>query len=120
MRMLIVAALSTAAALAQAAPPLRLHVDLDRPGALETVKRERPDHFGKIVQIRDLASRMPCLTEEFGRTLQVKFEVREAACGALLMTSYPSKRRLSFTLGESSYVTVVEMDESENRLVPAK
>ena len=118
MRTIAVAALSTLAALTHAAGYLQ-SVDLDRPGAMESVERQNPDHYFRITQIRDLASRMPCFTDTFSSTLKAKFEARDAGCGVLLMTSYPSKRRLSFTLGETSYVTVVSMDESENRLTQA-
>jgi hypothetical protein len=119
MSMLAIAALSTAAALAQAVsfqPPL----NLDRPGVMESVERENPELHAKILQIRYLAARAPCFSEKFKLTLIAKFDARDAACGMLLQTSYPSKRTLRFTLGETKYVTVVEMDESANRLVPAK
>jgi hypothetical protein len=119
MRIFIVGAALLSAAWVQAAPHSLSPIDLDAPGAMDAVQREKPEHFGKIAQIRTLASRMPCFTEEFGRAIQVKFEARDASCGVLLMTSYPSKRRLSFALGEARYVTVVTMDESENRLTPA-
>jgi hypothetical protein len=113
------AAVSTIVAVAQAAafqPP----VDLDRPGVLDSVQRDNPQLHLKITQIRNLATRMPCLGDEFKLTLAVKFEVKDAACGLLLKTSYPAKRTFSFTLGETRYVTVVDMDESENRLIPAR
>jgi hypothetical protein len=119
MRLLTFGAALLTTAAAQAAPEPQWPVDLDRPGAIEAVQRERPEHVGKIAQIRTLASRMPCFTEEFGRTLHVTLDARDASCGVMLMTSYPSKRRLSFTLGEARYVTVVTMDESENRITPA-
>ena len=119
MRVFTVGAALLSTALVHAAPPSLSPIDLDRPGVMEAVQLEKPEHFSRIAQIRTLASRMPCFTEEFGRTLQVKFEAREASCGVLLMTSYPSKRRLSFALGDARYVTVVTMDESENRLTPA-
>jgi hypothetical protein len=119
MRMFTIGAALLSTALVHAAPQSVSPIDLDRPGAMEAVQLEKPEHFGKIAQIRTLASRMPCFTEEFGRTLQVRFEARDASCGVLLMTSYPSKRRLSFALGGVRYVTVVAMDESGNRLTPA-
>jgi len=117
--MIAMAVLSTVAAVAQAAPPLE-RVDLDRPGVMDAVAREDPLLHLRITQIRTLATRMPCFTDEFKRTLTVKFEARDAGCGLFLMTSYPSKRRLQFTLGEMRYVTVVALDESDNRFLPVK
>ena len=118
MRMITIAALSTIAAVSQAAP--LEPIDLDRPGVMEAVERESPELHRKIAQIRHLATRMPCFTDDFKRTLTVRFEAEDAGCGVMLMTSYPSKRRLQFTLGATRYATVVELDESENRHVPAK
>jgi hypothetical protein len=103
MRTLAIAACSTVVALANAGPSLE-PLDLDRPGVMEGVERNDPQLHLKITGIRDLATRMPCFADEFKRTLTVKFEARDAGCGVLLMTSYPSKRRLLFTLGEVRYV----------------
>ena len=119
MRLLTLAFLSSIAALAQAEPSLS-PLDLDRPGAMQSMARDDPQLYLKITRIRDLASRMPCQADEFKTTLAARFDARDAGCGLLLMTSFPSKRRLQFTLGEVRYVTVVEMDESANRLVLAK
>lgn len=119
MRMLAIAACSTVVALANAGPSLE-PLDLDRPGAMEAVELRDPGLHLKITQIRHLATRMPCFADEFKRTLTVKFEARDAGCGVLLMTSYPSKRRLQFKLGDVRYVTVVALDESDNRFMPAK
>ena len=120
MQKVAIALLLMAAAASQANGPLRPSIDLDRAGAMETLERENPDHYRRIEHILDLATRMPCHTATFNRTLRVRFEARDAGCGLLLMTSYPSKRHLTFTLGDSSYAKIVEMDESRNRLVPAK
>ena len=87
---------------------------------METLERENPGHYRSIEYILALATHMPCDSDAFRRTLSVRFEARDARCGLLLMTSYPSKRHLGFTLGDTRYVKVVEMDESLNRLVPAQ
>ena len=54
-------------------------INIDRPGQLEALERENPGHYLKILQIREFASRMPC-TDEFRRTLAVKFEAADAKC----------------------------------------
>jgi hypothetical protein len=107
----------SAGALAQTAPSRS--IDLDRPGQLEALERENPRHYLKIAQIREFASRMPC-TDEFRRTLAVKFEAADAKCTLLILTSYPSQRRLSFELDATSYTTKVHMDESGYRFIPLK
>jgi hypothetical protein len=120
MRKVAIALLLMATTASQANGPQRPPIDLDRAGAMETLERENLDHYRRIEHILDLATRMPCHTDTFSRTLRVRFEARDAGWGLLLMTSYPSKRHLIFTLGDTSYMKVVEMDDSPNRLVPAK
>jgi hypothetical protein len=95
------------------------YVDLDRPGAMEAVERDQPEHYRRITEILSVASEVPCHTEQFGRAVEAKYEARDGRCGLLLMTSYPSKRLLSFTLGTTRYSTVVTMREA-SKLVPAR
>lgn len=94
-------------------------VDLDRPGAMEAVQRDQPEHYRRITEILSVASEVPCQTEQFGRVVEAKYDVRDGHCGLLLKTSYPAKRVLSFTLGTTRYSTVVTMQET-SRLVPAR
>jgi hypothetical protein len=105
----------SAGALAQTASSRS--VDLDRPGQLEALEFENPGHYLRIAQIREFASRMPC-TDELRQTLAVKFEAADAKCTLLILTSYPSRRRLSFELDGTSYTTKVHMDESGYRFIP--
>ena len=118
--MLMITIFSAVSAISQAAETPRVSIDLDRPGVMQTLERDNPGHYRKITEIRALASQMPCFTKEFGLTLTAKYDARDAGCGVLLMTSYPSKRRLSFKLEAVTYVTVVEMDESANRFMLVK
>jgi len=107
----------SAGALAQTAPSRS--IDLDRPGQLEALELENPGHYLKIAQIREFASRMPC-TDEFRQTLAVKFQAGDAKCTLLILTSYPSQRRLTFELDATRYTTKVHMDESGYRFIPLK
>ena len=94
-------------------------IDLDRPGALDQVKRERPLQFEAISQVLRVAERLPCKEGELA-TLRTRFDVRDLACTMLLMTSDPPKRRVSFALGGERYVAVVTMKDTGGRVVPAK
>lgn len=107
----------SAGAFAQSAPSRS--INLNSPGQLEALERENPGHYLKIAQIREFASRMPC-TDEFRRTLAVKFEAAEARCTLQIATSYPSQRWFSFKLDETSYTTRVRMDESGYRFIRSK
>ena len=42
------------------------------------------------------------------------------SCNAILMTSYPPKRRVTFELEGTSYVSVVTVKGTEGRAMPAK
>src|SRR6185295_16096271 len=84
-------------------------IDLDRPGAMEAVQRDQPEHYRRIAQILSVASEVPCQTEQFGRAVEAKYEARDGHCGFLLQTSFPSRRVLSFTLATTRYSTVVTM-----------
>lgn len=108
-----------ALAASTAAFPARSRIDLDQPGALQTLARENPQHFERAAGILRLASDMPCQMDEFAKVSKVRFMAAGAGCGALLFTSYPAKRRLSFTLDDTEYVSVVTM-KAEEKLVPAK
>ena len=105
---------ATAALPAFAAGP----IDLDRPGALDQVKRERPGHFEAISRVLRAAEHLPCGQREI-RTLEARFDLRELACTTLLMTSDPPKRRVSFALGDERYVAVVTMKDTRGRVLPA-
>ena len=94
-------------------------IDLDRPGVLDRVKRERPRQFEAISEVLRAAERLPC-KEGALRTLRTRFDVSELACTMLLMTSYPPKRRVTFALGEERYVAVVSMKDAGGKLLPAK
>jgi hypothetical protein len=95
------------------------YVDLDKPGALEAVQRDQPEHYRRITEILTVANEVPCQTEQFGRVIEAKYEARDGHCGLLLKTSYPAKRELSFTLETTRYSTVVTMRDT-SKLVPAR
>ena len=105
----------TAALPAFAATP----IDLDRPGVLDQVRRERPARFEAISQVLRAAERLPCKEGEL-KTLRTRFDVRDLACTTLLMTSDPPKRRVAFAVGDEHYIAVVTMKDTDGRLLPAK
>ena len=108
--------LGAIAAFLTGTPPKR---GLDLPGAMEAVKKDQPDHYRRITEILKVASDLPCQEGEFGRVVEAKYEARDGRCSFAVMTSYPPKRRLSFTLGDTRYSTVVTMRETSS-VAPAK
>jgi hypothetical protein len=107
------------AALAGEPPIVRTinFIDLDAPGALEIVRRERPDHFAKI---RKILSEAPDQAPEVApRWFRAQFDASVVEYGVVL-TSDPPKARLSFFLGDSAYKTVITLRNVRPRALPAK
>ena len=114
MRTVFLALFSFSAGIAAAAPSLP--IQLDRPGVLDSLRAERPDHYYRIAGILRIADTMPCHTPQFGHRA-VEYDAKDARCGLALLTSYPAKRRLSFVLDEVAYVATVTMRDSGGRFL---
>ena len=94
-------------------------VNLDRPGVLQALQRENPDHFRRVTGILAASQETPCQMDEFEKVTRVRFDARGARCGMIVKTSYPAKLQLSFALDDVRYLGMVTMSMTE-RLVPAK
>lgn len=94
-------------------------VNLDRPGALQALERDNPDHYRRVTGILAVSQQTPCQMDEFEKVTRVRFDARAARCGMLVKTSYPAKLQLSFALDDTRYVGQVTMAMTE-RLVPAQ
>ena len=116
-------ALFSAAALAASAADIDVHVvhpiDLDRPGALQELKTSRPGDYIAVAEILQAARRMPCKDREL-EVIKAKFDVRRLSCFAMLLTSFPAQRRLSFELGEMTYQATVRLDAERPGVMPAE
>jgi hypothetical protein len=108
--------LFTAAALADATQPWRA-VDLDRPGALEALKRDNPAHYAKIEKILDEAPRRPYASVR--GWIRTEFDAKDVDTSYLLKTSYPALARLTFVLDERQYTKVIRIDAPASAM-PAK
>jgi hypothetical protein len=92
-------------------------VDLDAPGALDTLARTNPIHYDKVQRI--VAGVKSKSDLEVNDWLRVGFNAKDVQYVPLLMVSYPPKRRLSFTLDDKSYKTVVTLDV-QPKAMPAR
>jgi hypothetical protein len=92
-------------------------VDLDAPGVLDTLARTNPVHYDKVQRI--IAGIKSKSDLEVNDWLRVSFDAKDVQYVALLMVSYPPKRRLSFTLDDKSYKTVVTLDV-QPKVTPAR
>lgn len=102
--MLLCAATLAAIPAAAQSPALRL----DRPGALEALSTANPGHHRRAVEIIRVAQTMPC-----GKRLLMvaaKHDGRITRCEAAhILTSYPAKRDLAFTLDDTPYLMRITM-----------
>jgi hypothetical protein len=93
-------------------------VRLDAPGALEALRAANPEHYARAVGILRVAAEMPC--EGLPRVIQADFQAALAQCrGALLLTSWPAQRDVSFVLGDTLYAARITLVERE-RITPAR
>jgi hypothetical protein len=116
MRTIVIVVLAVFLQPALASGPAKL-VYLDRPGALEALAVENPAHYRQAVEVLRVAETLPC--KPMPKLSAAKF--RAADCQAtLLMTSFPPKRRVSFTLDDTDYIAVVTITDAGARPMPAK
>jgi hypothetical protein len=85
-------------------PPV---VDLGKPGALEALARDNPDHFVKIERILADVTRRP--PEAVPRWMNTEFGAQQVRFPSLLKTSDPAQRSLSFTLDATRYEAVIRV-----------
>ena len=100
-----------------AAQPVSV-IHLDEKGALDAIQRTNPDHFRRITAILTAAQQLPCANERFGRVIEAAYDARDGRCQLQLLTSYPAKRTLSFSLDRTSYVATVRVKD-DSKLIPA-
>lgn len=113
---ILLAALLAGATLATDAEPLRQHVDLDSPGALEQVRRDNPAHARAIVQIlREAPQRRP---QGLAGWVRTAFDAKMASA-LLIKTSYPPQARLAFVLDNTEYRALVTLRNVEPAVTPA-
>jgi hypothetical protein len=119
MRLIVIAVTSTLMASANAGGSVWRPIDLNRPGALEQLKLERPKHYAAISEVFRVVEQGPCQNRAV-ETLKARYDITQWACNSLVMTSDPPKRRLSFHLEETRYVAVVTLKGTEGRIRPTR
>jgi hypothetical protein len=114
----VVLSLFAAAVQAQGMAPATL--DLNRPGVLEALKASNPERYDQISRILRVAERTSCNYVGPALFKAAGLDVKEAACGVMLLTSLPAKRHLTFTLDATQYTAIVSMQDSVGFLLPAR
>jgi len=107
-----------------AAPPKfvarKNYVHLDRPGVLERIQEQNPGHYARIAEVLRVAQMEPCETVPQVLKTNADASASNVTCSArMLLTSYPAKRHLTFTLDDVQYSSnVVQFKTLGNRALP--
>ena len=86
---------------------------------LAAIERTDAGHFRRINAILVTASEMPCQDDRFSRVIEAAYDARNGRCELGILTSYPPKRILSFTLDQTPYVATVRVKD-DSKLMPAR
>jgi hypothetical protein len=92
----------------------RLRYDLNQPGALERLSRENPFHYAMIRRILAGVDEVP--EHAVGRWMKSQFNATDVTYSAVLMTSAPPRKQLSFTLETTRYSAVLTLTPDGARL----
>jgi len=60
--------------------------NLDAPGTLETLKRDNPDHFRRVVGVVEAAAKISFRSARFGELMRASFEVKNLLRWATIQT----------------------------------
>lgn len=92
-------------------------VDLDAPGALARLEKERPAQYGRVANILRDAERLP--EQRVEGWISTTYHADSVRLGQSLLVSYPPKRRLSFSLEGVSYRATVVVQLPPATIAPA-
>jgi hypothetical protein len=104
---------------AQAAETYR-HVDIGDSRALEAILATNPAQYEKVIGIVEkVATSVSC--ETLPQFLRVQYGAEQVRCaGAIILTSYPAKRHLSFRLDDVQFAGSVVLTGTPGKLQPAQ
>ena len=92
-------------------------VNLDRPGALAALEKERPADYRTVLMTVRATERMNCAVDL--RAYQAGD--RKNACRShLIRTTYPAQVALFIPVGRTQYTITAYLDHSLDRVSPAK
>jgi len=93
-------------------------VYLDGPESLAQLRAANPIHYQRALKIIDAADEL--CRPNAGEVEYAKFDAKNVSCArALLRTSNPPKRDLSFRLDNTQYIALVTIADDPARLVAA-
>ena len=96
---------------------LRYSVDLAKPGALDRLEKENPDHYAKVLKVQRAAAAPSCVDEL--KVLKADLKLDDATCAAMTtLASYPPKRTVSIMIDGVHYMTFTPIEFEPAKSVP--
>jgi hypothetical protein len=93
-------------------------VNLNAPGAMETLEATNPAHYLRIQQIvAGLSERGYDAVPGWIRTT---FDAKDVSYSELLLVSLPPQRRLSFTLDDTHYRATITLEWRRAQIYPTR
>jgi hypothetical protein len=92
-------------------------VNLDKPGALASLEKEKPDHYRTVLNTVRATERMNCAIDL--KAYQAG-DMKHACRSHLIRTSYPAQVVLLVPVEGASYVITAFLDHSLDHISPAK
>jgi hypothetical protein len=93
-------------------------VYLDGPASLAHLRASNPIHYQRALKIIDAANEL--CRPKAGELEYARFDAKNISCArALLKTSNPPKRQLSFRLDDTQYIALVTVTDDPPKLVAA-
>ena len=94
-------------------------VYLDGPASLAQLRASNPIHYQRALKIIDAANEL--CRPKAGELEYARFDAKNISCArALLKTSNPPKRQLSFRLDDTQYIALVTVTDDPPKLVAAR
>src|SRR3569832_2189294 len=92
-------------------------VNLDKPGALASLEKERPDDYRTVLMTIHATERMKCGVDL--KAYQAG-DIKHACRSHIIRTSYPAQVFLSIPLQHVHYTVTAYLDHSLDHVSPAK
>lgn len=92
-------------------------IDLDRPGALASLERTRPDHYRTVLGTVRATERMHCAVDLKAYRAS---DMKKACTSHIIRTTYPAQVALFIPVDHVRYTITAYLDHSLDRVSPAK
>ena len=121
MSRVLIAALILGASVAAEAQALKItEVDLDKPGALQALERDRPDHHKKVMEEISKAQAIRVDPKPSVQKADTGTKDSRKEGATILLPSDPAKKRLTVFVGNVVYRVTAHMTEQPAKLERAR